>query len=422
MPKFTEDLLDSLTVEPGKRDRLVFDTDVRGLGVRVTAKSKTFLVQWTDPATKRKQREPLGLWGSITIKAARDAAKIRLGKVAGGINPRAERIKAIEHAKMERAEKSLTFDKLLSSWADLHLSKKRPGYAAEAERAVRRVFADLMAKPASRIKKSDVKDRLDILIRAGKVTTASRTLAYGRACFAWAIKRGDVIFSPFSGLPITSAANQRERFLTDREVREVWQAAGTLAQPISAFIRFALLTLARRDEVAGLRWSEIDEQAALWTIPGSRTKNGKPHFVHLSGPALEVLKTVPRLAKQDLVFSTTGKTPISGFSRFKVALDKGILAARAEVAQKAGVAPEPLVPFVLHDFRRSGVTALAALGFDSIVADKLLNHQPAKLRGVAAVYQRHDFARERARALDVWAGLCTQTISENGANDSRRAA
>ena len=62
-----------------------------------------------------------------------------------------------------------------------------------------------------------------------------------------------------------------------------------------------------------------------------------------------------------------------------------------------------MAPWRVHDLRRTGVTTLAALGFDSIVVDKLLAHQPAKLRGVAGVYQRYDFARERAAALDAWA-------------------
>jgi hypothetical protein len=72
-----------------------------------------------------------------------------------------------------------------------------------------------------------------------------------------------------------------------------------------------------------------------------------------------------------------------------------------------------LTPWRLHDLRRTGVSTLARLGFDSIVVDMLLAHQPAKLRGVARVYQRHNFAAERARALDVWAAHVSGTDSEN---------
>ena len=129
----------------------------------------------------------------------------------------------------------------------------------------------------------------------------------------------------------------------------------------------------------------------------------------------------PRVAQCDLVFSTTtyrltaddqaepkGKrrrepTPISGFSQGKRYLDAAIAKARAVTAAKLGRKPEPMAPWRVHDLRRTGVTTLAALGFDSIVVDKLLAHQPAKLRGVAGVYQRHEFARERAAALDTWA-------------------
>jgi hypothetical protein len=78
-----------------------------------------------------------------------------------------------------------------------------------------------------------------------------------------------------------------------------------------------------------------------------------------------------------------------------------------------GRKPATLPPWRLHDLRRSGVSALARLGFDSIVVDKILAHAPARLLGVAAIYQRHDFARERATALDAWAA---QVIGINADN------
>jgi integrase len=146
-------------------------------------------------------------------------------------------------------------------------------------------------------------------------------------------------------------------------------------------------------------------------------KNGKPHDVNLSEAARAVLRSVPRVEGCDLVFTTTayrasapdvapkGKRkaeprPISGFSQGKHYLDAAIGKALSEAAIRAGHKLEPISPWRVHDLRQTGVTTLAALGFDSIVVDKLLAHQPGKLRGVAAVYQRHDFARERATALD----------------------
>jgi integrase len=116
-------------------------------------------------------------------------------------------------------------------------------------------------------------------------------------------------------------------------------------------------------------------------------KRGQAHVVALSPAAQEALHAVTRIEVQDLVFSTTGETHVSGFSKAKAMLD-----------EQSGV-----VDWRLHDLRRTGVSALAAMGFDSIVADKLLGHQPAKLSAVARVYQRHDFATERKTALRAWA-------------------
>jgi integrase len=109
--------------------------------------------------------------------------------------------------------------------------------------------------------------------------------------------------------------------------------------------------------------------------------------VALPEAAQEALRSVTRPEGQDFVFTTTGKTHVSGFTKAKAALDNA-----AKVTD-----------WRLHDFRRTGVSALAGLGIDSIVADKLLAHQAGKLSGVARVYQRHDFAAERASALEAWA-------------------
>jgi hypothetical protein len=111
-----------------------------------------------------------------------------------------------------------------------------------------------------------------------------------------------------------------------------------------------------------------------------------------------ILRDIPRIDGGDFVFTTTGKTPISGFSNAKAALDAGLTKNREKEASTDGNKAPALVQWRLHDFRRTGVTIL--LGFDSIVVDKLLAHQPTKLVGVAAVYQRHDFLQGRAQALN----------------------
>ena len=136
--RLSEKVLAGLKLEVGRKDRLIFDAACPGLGVRLTAKgTRTFLVQWTDPATRRKVREPLGVWGSLTLDQAREAARARLGAVAKGIDVPAERQARKAADAATRAEAALTFDKLVTDWAALHLAHRRPRYAAEAERAIR---------------------------------------------------------------------------------------------------------------------------------------------------------------------------------------------------------------------------------------------------------------------------------------------
>jgi integrase len=299
----------------------------------------------------------------------------------------------------------LTLDALISSWAELHLSERRARYAKETVRALRLAFAEHLERPAAKITRADTIAVLDRLARHKKGTMARLVRSYGGSCFAWAIKRELVSLNPFINAPVAAGRSERDRVLTDDELTDIRLAAETLPSPWREFYLLALYTLQRREEVAAARWSEFSPDLTLWTIPASRMKNGKSHDVFLSGPARKLLLEIPRVEGQDLVFTTNGRTPISAFSAAKRKLDAKIAEMRSEEAKQSGTKPAPLVPWVLHDFRRAGVSKLASMGIDSIIADKLLAHAPAKLRGVTGVYQRHAFTEERKRALEVWAAF-----------------
>jgi integrase len=387
--RLNERVLAGLKLGAGRKDRLVFDAACPGLGVRLTAKgTRTFVAQWTDPATRRKVREPLGVWGNLTLEQAREAARARLGAVAKGIDVRAERRARREAVEAERAVAALSFDKLIEEWAALHLVHRRPRYAAEATRAIRFSLAGLLSRPAARITRAEAVNALDKLAEAGKAAMAGRVMAYSRAAFHWAQKRGKVAANPFADLPVSAGATERDRVLTNRELAAIWRATGELGGQFGPLVQLLILNLLRREEVAGMQWSELSPDLSIWTIPAARMKNRKPHDVALSKASRAILRNLRRLHESDYVFTTTGKAPVSGFSKAKIKLDS-----------LSGVGG-----WRLHDLRRTGVTKLAELGFDSIVVDKLLAHRPSKIRGVAAVYQRHHFAVERARALEAWAG------------------
>jgi integrase len=133
-----------------------------------------------------------------------------------------------------------------------------------------------------------------------------------------------------------------------------------------------------------MRWDHIDPNGHLWLVPGAHAKNLKPHIVHLSVPSRGLLKSMPHTG--ELVFSVDGKTLFQGYSKAKAKLD--------ERSRLSG--------WTLHDLRRTVVSGMAALGVAPHVADKILNHQTGTISGVAAVYQRHEFMKERREALELW--------------------
>jgi integrase len=185
-------------------------------------------------------------------------------------------------------------------------------------------------------------------------------------------------------VPLPKKEVSRDRVLDDAELAHVLIAARTMGGPYGAIVEFLALTAQRREEVAGLRWEEIDLAQRVWTIPKARTKNAKAHMVHLSTQALAVLKRPDR--KGPLAFSLLGTKPFQDFTNAKRRLD-----------QLSGV-----TGWRLHDLRRTCVSGVARLGIAPHVADKILNHQSGTISGVAAVYQRHDFLAERRAALDAW--------------------
>jgi integrase len=115
---------------------------------------------------------------------------------------------------------------------------------------------------------------------------------------------------------------KRDRVLSDDELARVWRSAESMAYPFGPAIRLLIVTGARREEVGAMRWSEVDLVEKVWTLPGDRAKNGVEHVIPLSGAALSILESMPRIGRRDgFVFTTTGKTAISGWSRAKAQLD-----------------------------------------------------------------------------------------------------
>lgn len=380
--RLTERTIDSLACPAGRRDRMVFDDRQAGLGVRITASGgKTYLAQYTRAGIKR--RIPLGSCSAISLSQAREATRAIMGDVAKGLDPAIERKQAAAQAKRTQAHEALTLDVLLEQWGALRLAHRRQSYAVEAVRAVRRAFPRHLGLPAADLDRPSVVRVLDGFARAGKIAMASRTAAYGRSCYQWAVKRGALDVNPFANVPLSPVA-KRDRVLTDAELAVVWKAAEG-GGAFHRIVRMLILTGQRRGEVASMTWGEVDEDLAAWTIPASRAKNGVAHVVPLSPQAQAFLRSMPRGEGRRLVFPGMDG-PFNGFGKAKAALDAA-----------CGVAP-----WRLHDLRRTVATGLQRLGVRLEVTEAVLNHVSGSRAGIVGVYQRYDYAEEKRAALAAW--------------------
>lgn len=318
-----------------------------------------------------------------------------MGQVAQGVDPATQRKAKAENAKAEAQRERMTLARLVADWERLHLAHRSARYRKDATESLKRALQDWWNRPAERLQRRDVVAIVDRLTPS----VARALAAYGRACFAWAMRRGSVPGNPFMELPVAPSNVQRDRVLTDAEAVKVWKAAVADTTPYGPMVRLLLLTGQRRDEVRGMAWSEIAPDLATWTIPGERTKNGQPSVVPLSAPAQAILRDqLAKLREQrrGLVFpGEGGKAMFGNWSKSKTALDAA-----------AGV-----TGWRVHDLCRTVATGLQRLGVRLEVTEAVLNHVSGSRGGIVGIYQRHDWKTEKRTALDGWAAYVLAAVA-----------
>jgi integrase len=179
-----------------------------------------------------------------------------------------------------------------------------------------------------------------------------------------------------------------------------------MGQPFGHLFRLLLLTGCRRDEIADLTWAEVADDLSSIHLGPNRTKNGRSHNVALSPLAQEVLGSVRRIEGCPYVFSTTGRTPVSGFSKAKTTLDAIMLRLARE---ERGEIDE----WRLHDLRRTAATGMAGIGVAPHIVEAALNHVSGAKAGVAGTYNVEAYAVERKEALERWAAHVQRVVSGN---------
>jgi integrase len=320
----------------------------------------------------RLRRMTLGTYPAIGLAEAREAWRKARADVQAGRDP-------LEH----RGDGATDFQGVFEEW----LKRDQAGNRSVniVRRSIERdVLPHWQHRQIADIKRRDVLNVLDAIVDRGAPVSACRIHARLHRLFAWAVGRGILEVNPLANVPKPGQEAPRDRVLTEAELVKVWNAAEQIGWPFGRAVQLLILTGARREEIGQLRWSEIDGDTIK--LNGARTKTSQPHNVPLSSPALALLEQVPRIAGNDFVFTTTGKTPISGWTRVKAKLDR--------VSQ--------VTAWRIHDLRRTTATGLQKLGIPLQVTEAILGHTAGSRAGVIGIYQRHDYANEKRAALEAW--------------------
>jgi integrase len=392
----TQKVVDSVALDG---DGIYWDDDVSGLGHRVQARRRTWVVRYR---VAGMQRQRTLAPGDLPLKKARElAAEVVASARRGEDVVERGRAAAVE-ARREKEERRRALEAqqtrrlavIVEDYIRYAETTLRPRTVRELKRYLLVHWEPLHEQVADELDRRTIVGRLEEIASENGPTAANRAQSYLSMACAWALNRARLDRNPVLGIKKLSEERPRDRVLTADALRAVWNAADP-ATLDGRIVRLLMLTGQRLAEVSGMRWGEIDEASSTWRIPKERTKNGRAHEVPLSPAALELVRSSPRLEGSDFVFPGR-KGAFRGAGGLKRRLDG-----------KSGV-----TRWVLHDFRRTVVTHMAE---ETIapphVIEAIVNHTSGHKGGVAGVYNRAAYAAEKRHGLERWARHLTAVIS-----------
>ena len=367
--RLTAGTLDNIKLASGVTDRIIFDDDVPGFGIRVRASgAQTWIFQYKIGG--RTRRLVLGQVSAIKLAKARDIAGELHAKVRLGGDPASE--------KREKIHRTLdTFGALSNRFLEQY--RARPRTKNEVGRHLRKYAALLHPMPVDAITLRDVAALLAKVDKASGAVTANRVRATLSTLFSWAMREGLALSNPVANTN-KREERARDRVLSNDELQSIWNAAGDGAY--GTIVKLLILSGQRRSEIAELRWSEVDLERCTLNLAAERTKNKRPHVVPLAPAALALLRKDALASSAERVFD------FSSWAYSKDTLDK-----------RSGV-----TGWVVHDIRRTVATGMADIGIQPHIIEAVLNHVSGHKGGVAGIYNRSNYAAEKAAALVRWDG------------------
>jgi integrase len=397
--KLTELFVASLPLPAPGKNRIYYDSDVRGFAVRITPTGyRGYLFCYV--IDRRERRMPIGAWlkGAGTITAARErAAGLRL-EVQSGKDPAREKELASEARQKERhaSAKEITFERMATRYIAEHAVRKRTGSCD-----VRRIKKYLLPAWANRkvkdITRADVYEMVAPVAAAGFRGEANQRLALIRKMFSFSVDVGILDVHPClrmkaPGGPVVP----RERALvSERELRIFWRITNGgiwrrfLTDSESGALRLMLLTGCRPGEATGLARREIDLHHGLWHLPAERSKNQRAHVIPLLPDVVRMLREYCAGPANDYVFvgRRSAHTTQNQLGRSIREVSRRL--------KRLGIAP-----FTPHDLRRTVETGMAIAKVPKEHRDRVLNHVDSSVGG--RHYNKHDYLDEKRQALAEW--------------------
>ena len=394
--KFSAAKIKFLEGIPGKQVDY-FDKTLPGFFLRVSQDGKkSFGVMYRHGGRLRRMK--LGTYPLLSLAKARNKAARALRNVELGQDPATEK---------QEDRHAMTFEQVALEYLEHHAKTKKKSWE-EDERVIKKdLIPEFGKEHAKDIARRDVRTFLERKSATAPIM-ANRIRALLRKIFNWAITSEIVESNPVYLVPAPGKERQRDRVLTEDEIRFIWDAIDAdkkdtddshlKIKTLSAGImKLRLLTAQRGAEVMSMEWDEIDTEAGWWTIPAAKTKNGLSHRVPLSKPALAIIKEMKSAAGQD------------DYSRFVFPSPKGDTHISNPQKALERIQRATKIEFVGHDFRRTAASLMTGMGIPRLTVKKILNHVE---RDITAVYDRHSYDAEKREALEVWAKRLTAIISE----------
>jgi integrase len=392
--KLTQQTLAALTLPAGKAEYVEWDDALPGFGVRLRkgkhGLSKTYRIQYRVGSQQRAKHLDAR---KVKLEDARKIARQLFAQAQLGVDLAAEKARA-------KAAAQLT----LGNVADRYLAVKQQAvqkgtFSVSSFKAAVRYFTvfwePLRHRPLDGIKRVEVAARVQELTAAYGRSASAKARFILSAMFRWAMGEGLCDANPVMATNNPEAGVMpRERVLGDHELKAVFDCAGD--DDFGRIVKLLAYTGCRRDEIARLRWDEVDLETGRLMLAGARTKNRRPLMLMLPAPALEVLQSATR-REGPCVFGD----PRHGFT--------GWTAAKRKLDARLVAAGTPLPHWTLHDLRRTMRTGLGRLGIPPHICELAINHvQP----GIVATYDRYRYEAEVGAAIAQWAEHVTAVVED----------